>query len=219
MRSGVVARTRASRLQKGLGLALSRDSTFDAMHALALCLFRTYIELLRKYTVDHPDRKKALTSALHEVTSKKPSVISRRWPRDVYTRIGYFKAEECSKFILYCVPHVLYKLQLTLEDAIAQLGMILTDLARMFYLGYRSDCGWTTDKVTQARLLMASWRIRSVEYLDLNGSILEHTVGYNNIKTNAHNMEATFIAHCARSFFGICMIQKWEDDDGLMLGK
>ncbi|KAL3675734.1 hypothetical protein R1sor_025682 [Riccia sorocarpa] len=254
MRSGVVAKTRSSRLQKGLGLDLSRDLTFDAMHALALCLFRKYIELLRKYTIDHLDRKEALTSALNDVTSKKPSVVSGHWPKDVYTRIGYFKAEECSKFILYCVPHILYKLQLTPQDAVAQLGMILTDLAKMFYLGYRSDCGWTAEKVAKAKLLMASWRIRSEEYLGPNGAILEHTVGkhyipvfvywsghmlddimrhgpshvywsygferlvasYNSIKTNARNMEATFTAHCARSFFGTCMKQKWEDDDGLM---
>ncbi|KAL3694382.1 hypothetical protein R1sor_008033 [Riccia sorocarpa] len=124
MRSGVVAKTRASRLQKGLGLNLSKDLTFDAMHALALCLFRKYIELLRKYNMDHLDRKEALTSTLSE----------------------------------------------------------------------------------------------SEEYLGPNGAILEHIVGYNNIKTNACNMEATFTTHYARSFFGTCMTQKWEDDDGLMLG-
>ncbi|KAL3695715.1 hypothetical protein R1sor_009791 [Riccia sorocarpa] len=108
-RSGVVSKTRAWRLVDGLGLDLSRDLTFDVMHVLALCLFKKYIELLRKDTMDSPQRKSALSRAMADVTTAKPSSISGRWPRDIFTRIGYFKAEECSKFMLYCVPHILHE--------------------------------------------------------------------------------------------------------------
>ncbi|KAL3695714.1 hypothetical protein R1sor_009790 [Riccia sorocarpa] len=92
--------------------------------------------------------------------------------------------------------------------------------------------------------MLASWRIRSEELLGPNSSILEHVAGsghmlddifrhgpshvywsygferlvagYNKVKTNSKNMEHTFTSHYARVFFANCMVQKWEDDDGLL---
>ncbi|KAL3686047.1 hypothetical protein R1sor_004069 [Riccia sorocarpa] len=243
-RSGVVSKTRAWRLVDGLGLDLSRDLTFDVMHVLALCLFKKYIELLRKDTMDSPQRKSALSRAMADVTTAKPSSITGHWPRDIFTRIGYFKAEECSKFMLYCVPHILHKVGYHPDDALHQLGALLVQIARMFYLLHRSDQGWTTGMLESCRSMLASWRIRSEELLGPNSSILEHVAGsghmlddifrhgpsnvywsygferlvagYNKVKTNSKNMEHTFTSHYARVFFVNCMVQKWEDDDGLL---
>ncbi|KAL3697847.1 hypothetical protein R1sor_011923 [Riccia sorocarpa] len=66
--------------------------------------------------------------------------------------------------------------------------------------------------------MLASWRIRSEELLGPNSSILEHVAvaGYNKVKTNSKNMEHTFTSHYARVFFANCIVQKWEDDDGLL---
>ncbi|KAL3697336.1 hypothetical protein R1sor_011412 [Riccia sorocarpa] len=217
-RSGVVSKTRAWRLVDGLGLDLSRDLTFDVMHVLALCLFKKYIELLRKDTMDSPQRKSALSKAMADVTTAKPSSITGRWPRDIFTRIGYFKAEECSKFMLYCVPHILHEVGYHPDDALHQLGALLVQVARMFYLLHRSDQGWTTSMLESCKSMLASWRIRSEELLGPSSSILEHVVmaGYNKVKTNSKNMEHTFTSHYARDFFANCMVQKWEDDDGLL---
>ncbi|KAL3697846.1 hypothetical protein R1sor_011922 [Riccia sorocarpa] len=140
-RSGVVSKTRAWRLVDGLVLDLSQDLTFDVMHVLALCLFKKYIELLRKDTMDSPQRKSALSRAMADVTTTKPSSITGRWPRDIFTRIGYFKAEECSKFMLYCVPHILHEVGYHPDDALHQLGALLVQIARMFYLLHRSHQG------------------------------------------------------------------------------
>ncbi|KAL3680966.1 hypothetical protein R1sor_023922 [Riccia sorocarpa] len=214
-RSGVVAKTRAWRLVMGVGLDLSRDLTFDSMHVVALCLFKKYIELLRKGAASSPQSKTALSMAMVEVTTAKPSSITGRWPKDIFNRLGYFKAEECSKFIIYCVPHILHE------------------------LGYH-----TGSALYQCRFALASWRIRSEELLGPNSSILEHVVGaghmvddiirhgpsnvywsygferlvagYNKVKTNNRNMEHSFTFHYARVLFAKCMVQIWEDDDGLL---
>ncbi|KAL3690245.1 hypothetical protein R1sor_016554 [Riccia sorocarpa] len=244
MRSGVVSKTRAWRFVDGLGLDLSRDLMFDVMHVLALCLFKKYIELLRKDTMDSPHRKSALSRATADVTTAKPSSITGRWPRDIFTRIGYFKVEECSKFLLYCVPHILHEVGYHPDDVLHQLGALLVQIARMFYLLHRLHQGWTTGMLESCRSMLASWRIRSEELLGPNSSILEHVAGsghmldgifghgpsnvywscgferlvagYNKVKTNSKNMEHTFTSHYARVFFANCMVQKWEDDDGLL---
>ncbi|KAL3700459.1 hypothetical protein R1sor_018481 [Riccia sorocarpa] len=181
-RSRVVSKTRAWRLVDGLGLDLSRDLTFDVMHVLALCLFKKYIELLRKDTMDSPQRKSALSRAMADVTTAKPSSITGRWPRDIFTRIGYFKAEECSKFMLYCVPHILHEVRYHPDDALHQLGALLVQIARMFYLLHRSHQGWTMGMLESCRSMLASWRIRSEELLGPNSSILEHVAGSKRIR-------------------------------------
>ncbi|KAL3681302.1 hypothetical protein R1sor_024258 [Riccia sorocarpa] len=65
-------------------------------------------------------------------------------------------------------------------------------------------------------MLLASWKIRSEEGIGPNDAILEHVAGYNKVKTNSRNMEATFTSHYARLFYGKCLLQRWEDDDGRM---
>ncbi|KAL3701304.1 hypothetical protein R1sor_019326 [Riccia sorocarpa] len=59
-------------------------------------------------------------------------------------------------------------------------------------------------------------RIRFEEGIGPNSAILEHVAGYNKVKTNSRNMEATFTSHYTRLFYGKCLLQRWEDDDGLM---
>ncbi|KAL3699514.1 hypothetical protein R1sor_017536 [Riccia sorocarpa] len=114
----------------------------------------------------------------------------------------------------------------------------------MFYLLHRSGDGWTADSLDRCRFALASWRIRSEELLGPNSSILEHVadaghmvddiirhgpsnvywsygserlvVGYNKVKTNNRNMEHSFTFHYARVLFAKCMVQIWEDDDGLL---
>ncbi|KAL3683619.1 hypothetical protein R1sor_001641 [Riccia sorocarpa] len=243
-RSGVVAKTRAWRLVKRVGLDLSRDLTFDSMHVLALCLFKKYIELLRKCAASSPQSKTALSRAMVEVTTAKPSSITGRWPKDIFNRLGYFKAEECSKFIIYCVPYILHELGYHTGSALYQLGLFLIQIARMFYLLHRSGDRWTADSLDRCRFALASWRIRSEELLRPNSSILEHVAGaghmvddiirhgpsnvywsygferlvagYNKVKTNNRNMEHSFTFHYARVLFAKCMVQIWEDDDGLL---
>ncbi|KAL3696208.1 hypothetical protein R1sor_010284 [Riccia sorocarpa] len=243
-RLGVVAKTRAWRLVRGVGLDLSRDLTFDSMHVLALCMFKKYIELLRKGAASSPQSKTALSRAMVEVTTAKPSFITGRWPKDIFNRLGYFKAEECSKFIIYCVPHILYELGYHTGSALYQLGLLLIQIARMFYLLHRSGDGWTADSLDRCRFALASWWIRSEELLGPNSSILEHVAGaghmvddiirhgpsnvywsygferlvagYNKVKTKNRNMEHSFNFHYARVLFAKCMVQIWEDDDGLL---
>ncbi|KAL3693358.1 hypothetical protein R1sor_007009 [Riccia sorocarpa] len=194
--------------------------------------------------MDNPQRKSALSRAMADVTTAKPSSLTGRWPRDIFTRIGSFKAEECSKFMLYCVPHILHEVGYHPDDALHQLGALLVQIARMFYLLHRSHQGWTTGMLESYMSMLASWRIRSEELLGPNSSILEHVAGnghilddifrhgpsnvywsygferlvagYNKVKTNSKHMEHTFTSHYARVFFADCMVQKWEDDDGLL---
>ncbi|KAL3687249.1 hypothetical protein R1sor_013558 [Riccia sorocarpa] len=154
-RLGVVAKTRAWRLVRGVGLDLSRDLTFDSMHVLALCMFKKYIELLRKGAASSPQSKTTLSRAMVEVTTAKPSSITWRWPKDIFNRLGYFKAEECSKFIIYCVPHILHELGYHTGSVLYQLGLLLIQIARMFYLLHRSSDGWTADSIS------SSWRCRA----------------------------------------------------------
>ncbi|KAL3683815.1 hypothetical protein R1sor_001837 [Riccia sorocarpa] len=207
-RSGVVSKTRAWRLVDGLGLDFSRDLTFDVMHVLALCLFKKYIELLRKDTMDSPQRKSAPSRAMADVTTAKPSSITGRWPRDIFTRIGYFKAEECSKFMLYCVPHILHEVGYHPDDALHQLGALLVQIARMFYLLHRSHQGWTTGMLESWRSMLASWRIRFEELLGPNSSILEHVAAVIYLTTFFDTDRVTYI--------GVMDSSKWEDDDGLL---
>ncbi|KAL3679187.1 hypothetical protein R1sor_022143 [Riccia sorocarpa] len=173
-RSGVVGKTRAWRLVRGVGLDFSRDLTFDSMHVLALCLFKKYIELLRKGAASSPQSKTALSRTMVEVTTAKPSSITGRWPKDIFNRLGYFKAEECSKFIIYCVSHILHELGYHTGSALYQLGLLLIQKARMFYLLHRSGDGWTADSLDRCKFALASWRIRSEELLGPNSSVLEH---------------------------------------------
>ncbi|KAL3694453.1 hypothetical protein R1sor_008104 [Riccia sorocarpa] len=242
-KTGVIEKTKAYRLHKCMMFDLVRDTTYDILHLLALCLFKKFIQYLKAVTEEDEEQKKAIIRAMEEVTRKRSPSLKGRWPKDFFTRLGYFKAEECSRFIMYCLPQLLYEAKYDSETTIGQLGSLLIEIARMFYIAPRTAGGWTEEMIGQGRMLLASWRIRSEEKLGANGSILEHVAGaeeiiddvvrhgpshvywcygferlvsgYNKVKTNSGNMEHTFTMHYARTFFQQCLSQRWEDDDGL----
>ncbi|KAL3689927.1 hypothetical protein R1sor_016236 [Riccia sorocarpa] len=242
-KTGVIEKTKAYRLHKCMMFDLVRDTTYDILHLLALCLFKKFIQYLKAVTEEDEEQKKAIIRAMGEVSRKRSPSLKGRWPKDFFTRLGYFKAEECSRFIMYCLPQILYEAKYDSETTIGQLGSLLIEIARMFYIAPRTAGGWTEEMIGQSKMLLASWRIRSEEKLGANGSILEHVAGageiiadvvrhgpshvywcygferlvsgYNKVKTNSGNMEHTFTMHYARTFFQQCLSQRWEDDDGL----
>ncbi|KAL3698426.1 hypothetical protein R1sor_012502 [Riccia sorocarpa] len=173
-KTGVIEKTKAYRLHKCMMFDLVRDTTYDILHLLALCLFKKFIQYLKAVTEEDEEQKKAIIRAMEEVSKKKSSSLKGRWPKDFFTRLGYFKAEECSRFIMYCLPQILYEAKYDSETTIGQLGSLLMEIARMFYIAPRTVGGWTEEMIEQGRMLLASWRIRSEEKLGANGSILEH---------------------------------------------
>ncbi|KAL3695268.1 hypothetical protein R1sor_009344 [Riccia sorocarpa] len=114
---------------------------------------------------------------MEEVSRKRSSTLKGRWPKDFFTRLGYFKAEECSRFVMYCLPHILYEARYDVETTIGQLGTVLIEIARMFYIVSRTAGGWTEEMIGRGRMLLASWHIRSEEKLGANSSIFEHVAG------------------------------------------
>ncbi|KAL3683154.1 hypothetical protein R1sor_001176 [Riccia sorocarpa] len=198
------------------GFDPSLDLTYDAMHVLALSMFKKYAELLKSDAERSSSKKALFMTALSELTRKKPRQLSGRWPDDPFARLGFFKAEEYQKFVLYCVPFILSTVGYEKDSVIVQLGRLVYEIGRIFYLVGRSDNGWTTDTIARCRMLMASWRIRSEEELGATSSILDHVTEYNKVKTNSKNMESTFIQKFARSFFAECCEAIWRDDDGLL---
>ncbi|KAL3697728.1 hypothetical protein R1sor_011804 [Riccia sorocarpa] len=109
-RTGVVADSNVWKLYDLYGFNPSLDLTYDAMHVLALSMFKKYTELLKKDSERTSAGRDALIAGLAEATKKKPRFFRGRWPKDPFNRLGYFKAEEYSNFVLYCVPHILYEM-------------------------------------------------------------------------------------------------------------
>ncbi|KAL3694215.1 hypothetical protein R1sor_007866 [Riccia sorocarpa] len=226
------------------GFNPSEDLTYDAMHVLALSMFKKYTEFLKKDAERTSAGRDALLSALAEVTKKKARCLQGRWPKDPFNRLGFFKAEEYTNFILYCVPYILYEMGYEPGSILYDLGRLVFEIARYFYIASRSQTGWTEDMVNKCYMLFTSWRIRHEEGVGASGSILDHVAGagellddvhrhgpshvywcyaferlvsaYNKIKTNCKNMESTFISHYARTFFLQCCNAIWTDDDGLL---
>ncbi|KAL3690250.1 hypothetical protein R1sor_016559 [Riccia sorocarpa] len=108
-RTGVVAYSNVWKLYDLYGFNPSLDLTYDAMHVLALSMFKKYTELLKKDSEQTSAGRDALIAGLAEATKKKPRSFRGRWPKDPFNRLGYFKAEEYSNFVLYCVSHILYE--------------------------------------------------------------------------------------------------------------
>ncbi|CAM6083971.1 unnamed protein product [Calypogeia fissa] len=71
--------TRAWRLHDLNGFCLMKDSVYDTMYILALCLFKKYCELLVS-SVDWSDQK-TFEDALSEVTARRPKGFDGRWPK------------------------------------------------------------------------------------------------------------------------------------------
>ncbi|CAM6118115.1 unnamed protein product [Calypogeia fissa] len=141
------------------------------MHILALCLFKKYCELLVS-SVDRSDQK-TFEDALSEVTARRPKGFDGRWPKKPFDRLGYFKAEEFTRFIIFCVPHILREIGIRLDSSLGILGLLLVDISRLFYIKSRDE-GWSVENMTKARSLLASWRVWSEEAGGPSGAILEH---------------------------------------------
>lgn len=173
---GVSTMTRAWRLHDLCGFCVSRDLVYDTMHVLALCMFKKFCELLQKQYEKIPDLRCKLEEALAEVTQRRPRRFDGRWPNSFFSRLGYFKAEEYTRFVIYCVPHILSELKLSSQSALGAHGILLVEIARLFYLRSRAE-GWTKETIELARSLLASWRVRTEEAWGPNSAPLEHVAG------------------------------------------
>ncbi|KAL3676720.1 hypothetical protein R1sor_026668 [Riccia sorocarpa] len=176
-RTGVTGDSQVWKLHDLYGFNPSQDLTYDAMHVLALSMFKKYTELLIKDADRTPFGRDALLAGLAEVTKKKPRCFRGRWPKDPFSRLGYFKAEEHTNFVLYCVPYILYVMGYVPGMILCDLGRLVFEIARYFYISSRSETGWTEDMLNKCRMLFASWRIRHEEGVGATGSILDHVAG------------------------------------------
>ncbi|KAL3697763.1 hypothetical protein R1sor_011839 [Riccia sorocarpa] len=173
-RTGVTGDSQVWKLFDLYGFNPSEDLTYDAMHVLALSMFKKYTELLKKDAERTSAGRDTLLSALAEVTKKKARCLQGRWPKDPFNRLGFFKAEEYTNFILYCVPHILYEMGYEPGSILYDLGRLVFEIARYFYIASRSQTGWTEDMVNKCYMLFASWRLRHEEGVGASGSILDH---------------------------------------------
>ncbi|KAL3688423.1 hypothetical protein R1sor_014732 [Riccia sorocarpa] len=177
-RTGVTGDSQVWKLFDLYGFNPSEDLTYDAMHVLALTttlsMFKKYTELLKKDAERTSAGRDTLLSALAEVTKKKARCLQGRWSKDPFNRLGFFKAEEYTNFLLYCVPHILYEMGYEPGSILYDLGRLVFEIAKYFYIASRSQTGWTEDMVKKCYMLFASWRIRHEEGVGASGSILDH---------------------------------------------
>ena len=153
---------------------LSKDLVFDTMHILALCVFKKFVEILVLKVFE--SNKYILEEALERITKLRPGDLGSRWPQNPNSRLGYWKAEEYTLFIRWCLPHVLDSAGFNDSHFIGVIGMILLEVERLFYSHSRTY-GWTQDSIFIARELLATWRIKMEEALGPNSSPLEHVAG------------------------------------------
>ncbi|KAL3682708.1 hypothetical protein R1sor_000730 [Riccia sorocarpa] len=186
----------------------SRDLTYDAMHMLALSMFKKYTEILKRDVENNLVQRAQFMEALTELTKKRPKVLKGRWPSDPFTRLGYFKAEEYSKFVLYCIPHILHVCNYSTDSVIAQLGRLVFEVGRLFYISSRSEQG-------AGELLDDIYR-HGPSHVYWCYTFERMVAQYNKVKTNDRNMESTFVARYARTFFSDCCTAIWKNDDGLL---
>ncbi|KAL3682715.1 hypothetical protein R1sor_000737 [Riccia sorocarpa] len=99
-RTSVVADSNVWKLYDLYGFNPSLDLTYEAMHVLAVSMFKKYTELLKKDSERTSAGHDALIAGLAEGTKKKPRSFRGRWPKDPFNRLGYFKAEEYSNFVI-----------------------------------------------------------------------------------------------------------------------
>ena len=163
------------RLYYAYGFDISKDLVYDVMHVLSLNLFQKYVKKMMLSA--SPRVKGGVDIAIKKVASSIPKTIlhAGRWPNNASKHYKIFKAEECEKFIQWCLPHILNVVDgITKEDT--QIGMLLCDIAHMFYDISRQR-GWTKEYMDTCRSLLLSWRILSEEYDGANASPLEHVAG------------------------------------------
>lgn len=154
---------------------ISKDLVYDIMHILSLNLFQKYIRKMMSKASTHT--KRDIDNAVKVVAGTIPKSIlnAGRWPKNPSRHYKMFKAEECQKFVQWCLPHVLnVVVDINAEDV--QLGLLLIDIAHLFFSSTR-ERGWSTEDIKTCRSLLSSWRILSEEYEGANGSPLEHVAG------------------------------------------
>ena len=134
---GIAKVTRAWRLHDLYGFSLISDLVYDTMHILALCLFKKYCEMLVT-SIPRGDQK-TFEDALSEVTSRRPKGFDGRWPKKPFDRLGYFKAQEFTRFIIFCVPHILREVGISIDSDLGMHGLLLVDIARLFYINSRYE--------------------------------------------------------------------------------
>ncbi|MCO5562446.1 hypothetical protein L7F22_016074 [Adiantum nelumboides] len=171
------------RLYHLYGFDISKDLVYDTMHILSLNLFQKYLR--RMILNATPRMKKDIDSAVVAVSKSIPRYIinSGRWPNVPSQHFKMFKAEECQKFVQWCVPH------------------ILKVRAR--------KRGWTSKDIQTCRSLLTSWRILSEEYEGPNSSPLEHVAGSGEIfddilRHGSHDCFWCFVfERCVSGYLGI----------------
>lgn len=86
-----------------------------------------------------------------------------------------FTAEEHQKFIQWCLPHILSRVQ-SITGTLRDIGMLLIDIAHIFY-NYTRTNGWSMKDMHVTQKLLMAWRIITEEKEGKNGSPLEHVPG------------------------------------------
>ncbi|MCO5602802.1 hypothetical protein L7F22_056941 [Adiantum nelumboides] len=157
------------------GFDISRDLVYDIMHILSLNLFQKYIRKLM-FTAS-TSMKRKIDQIVKDVAKSIPKTIlnSGRWPYNPSKHYKMFKAEECQKFVQWCLPQLL-----NIKEGVSKpdlhLGLLLIDIAHFFF-----DCsrkkGWTQHDICVCRALLLSWCILSEEHNGPNSFPLEHVAG------------------------------------------
>ena len=75
------------------------------------------------------DREKDLEEAQRVVSQPacRPKGLEQRWPTSL-NGLGFFKAEEYTNFVLWCLPFILEKLQIEKYSVLGSLGVLLTEI-------------------------------------------------------------------------------------------
>lgn len=166
------------RLYELYSFNLSTDLVYDVMHILSLNLFKKFISSLIKGSTN--DMKRAIDVAVTEAFKVAPcSIRYGRWPKVPSKYYASFKAEENQKFIQWCLPHILGVVT-NIPESIHDLGLLLIDIAHLFY-NFSRDHGWSKKDMEVVKRLMLAWRVRSEESFGKNSSPLEHVAGLRSI--------------------------------------
>lgn len=82
------------------------------MHILTLCIFKKYVSLLVQIFIDL-GMKNDLEETLRVVSQSvcRLKGLEQRWPTSL-NALGFFKAEEYTNLILWCLPFIVERLQI-----------------------------------------------------------------------------------------------------------
>ncbi len=77
---------------------------------------------------------------------------------------------------MWCLPHVLDHLYLGLDSILGGIGVVFTEVGRLFYT-HSQSYGWTSQNRLNAQKLLTTWCVRLEESVGPNSSPLEHVAG------------------------------------------